>query len=106
MLTNAEINAASDMIHITENEDYERAYPARSLARVTITLNDGRIVTQEVDRSERGRYLNPTDADIEGKFRLIATDILGQKKTDRVIALVRNFETVDTVSELIECLTP
>ena len=49
---------------------------------------------------------NPTDADIEGKFRLIATDILGQKKTDRVIAIVRNFETVDTVSELIECLTP
>ena len=48
--------------------------------------------------------MNPTDEDIEGKFRMIATDILGQKKTDRVIAIVRNFETEDSVTELVECL--
>ena len=55
-------------------------------------------------RSERGRYLTPTDADIEGKFRLIATGTLGQAKTDKVVALGKRFETLPDMKELIDAL--
>src|SRR5205085_10778087 len=72
------IRANASKVKITENEEYERLYPARSLARVTLKLRDGRAHSAVVDRSERGRYLTPTDADIEHKFRLLATDRLGQ----------------------------
>jgi 2-methylcitrate dehydratase PrpD len=96
--------AAAEKVRITENEEYERRYPAQSLARVTITLNDSRSFTQEDDRSARGRYLNPTDEDIESKFRLIAVPVLGASKAEKVIALVRKLETLRDMSELVEAL--
>ncbi len=98
------IHAAADKVRITENEDYERRYPAQSLARVTITLTDGGSFSQEDDRSARARYLTPSDEDIEGKFRLIAVPVLGPVKADKVIALVRRLETLHDMGELIEAL--
>ncbi len=98
------IRAVAGKVKITENEDYERQYPARSLARITLKLRDGKSVSLEVDRSERGRYLTPTDEDIEGKFRLLATGVLGQAKTDKVLELCRRFETLPDLKELIAAL--
>jgi len=96
--------AAAEKVRITENEEYERRYPAQSLARVTITLKNGKSFSQEEDRSARGRYLTPTDDDIEHKFRLIAKPVLGEKKAEKVIALVRRLETLPDIGELIEPL--
>jgi 2-methylcitrate dehydratase len=96
--------AAAEKVHITENEDYERQYPARSLARVTLKLKNGKVLTKEVDRSARGRYLTPTDADIEEKFRLIAMPALGKARTDRVLELCSRLETLPNVNELIAAL--
>jgi 2-methylcitrate dehydratase PrpD len=104
MLADKAIRAVEDKVRITENEEYERQYPEHSRARVTFHLRNGKSHTQEEDRSARGRYLRPTDEDIEGKFRLIAGPTLGQAKTDRVIALVRKLETLPDVRELIAAL--
>jgi 2-methylcitrate dehydratase PrpD len=104
VLNDKAVWAAAEKVRITENEDYERQYPARSLARVTITLRNGKSFTQEDDRSARSRYLNPTDDDIEHKFRLIATSVLGAAKTDKVVALVRKLETLPDIGELIQAL--
>lgn len=104
MLRDDAVWAAAEKVRIVENEDYERQYPARSLARVTLRLRNGNTYSQEEDRSARARYLTPTDADIERKFRLIAAPVLGEAKTDRAIALVRRLETLPNVGELIEAL--
>ena len=98
--------AAADKVKITENEDYERQYPARSLAKVTIRLRNGQSFSQEEDRSARGRYLTPTDEDIENKFRLIAKPVLGAAKADKVIGLVRKLEGMPHIGELVEALKP
>ena len=74
------------------------------LARVTLTLTNGKTVSAEVDRSERGRYLTPTDADIEEKTRLLATPVLGKAKTDKLIELGRRFETLPNMTELMDVL--
>lgn len=104
VLGNRDVYAMADKVRIVENEDYERQYPARSLARVTLRLRDGRAHSKEVDRTERGRYLHPTDADIEDKFRAICTSILGKEKTDRVVALNKTLEQLPRVTEIIEAL--
>ncbi len=98
------IRANASKVRITENEEYEQLYPARSLARVTLKLRNGLSHSAVVDRSERGRYLTPTDADIENKFRLLATAVLGQAKTDKVVALCARFETLPEMQELIDAL--
>ena len=94
----------AEKVKVTESEDYERQYPARSLARVTLRLRNGNSYSQESDRSANGRYLRSTDADIESKFRLIATPVLGQAKTDRVVMLVQKLETLSDTRELIDAL--
>ena len=105
-LRNVEWLAMADRVRITTNEDYERQYPARSLCRVTIHLKDGVSHSLEVDRTAIARYLNPTDADIENKFRLIATPVLGQAQADAVVRLVSRLETLSDIGELMQALRP
>jgi 2-methylcitrate dehydratase PrpD len=104
LLRDRAIRAAADKVRITENEEYEQRYPAQSLARVTITLTNGQSFSQEDDRSARGRYLTPTDEDIERKFRLIAVPVLGKAKAEKVVTLVRELEKLRDVRELVELL--
>ena len=47
-----------------------------------------------------------SDADIEAKFRLIATPVLGQKKTDAVVSLVWRLETLPDLGDLLRALQP
>ena len=104
LLRDPAIRATASKVNIIENDAYENAYPARSLARVTLKLNNGKTVSAEVDRSERGRYLTPTDADIEHKFRLLVTPVLGPAKTDTLAALCQRFETLPDMRELMATL--
>jgi 2-methylcitrate dehydratase PrpD len=103
-LRNETFRRVSAKVRITENDDYERQYPARSLARVTVCLRSGAEHSMEIDRSEIGRYLTPTDADIEDKVRLIATRALGNDKTDQLVALGQRFETLPDMKQLMETL--
>jgi 2-methylcitrate dehydratase PrpD len=93
-------------VRITENEDYEKQYPARSLAYVTFKMKDGKTHAMEDDRNAHGRYLKPTDHDIEDKFRRVASPILGAAKAERVVDIVSRLETVTEVSELVVSLRP
>ena len=99
-----EVNSTKATVRITDNDDYEQQYPKHSKARVTLKLRDGKTVTREGDRSANPRYLTPSDQDIEKKFRMISTSVLGQAKTDKVVALVQKFETVPDMRELVEAL--
>jgi 2-methylcitrate dehydratase PrpD len=100
------LQALAARVRITANEDYERQYPARSLARIGVRLRDGTRHGIEVDRSEIARYLHPADADIEAKFRSIAVPVLGEAKVAEVVALVRGLEGMINVEALIEALQP
>lgn len=104
VLNNRDVHAMADKVRIVENEEYEKQYPARSLARVTLRLHGGKTYSAEVDRTERGRYLHPTDADIEEKFRAICTSILGKEKTDRVVELNKKLEHLSQVTEITDAL--
>ncbi len=106
MLGDPVIGAMAEKVRITENAEYERQYPAKSLARITFRMKSGASHSLEVDRSEISRYLRPTDADIEGKFRLVATPVLGAAQTERAIELVRRMETLSDVRGIVEALKP
>lgn len=103
-LHDADVRAMIAKVRITANEDYEAQYPARSLAKVTLHLRGGRTVGLEADRSEIRRYLYPTDADIEAKFRMIAEPVLGAAKTKQIVDLVFGLERLDGVAALMQAL--
>lgn len=98
--------ALAERVRITQNDDYEAQYPARSLARVTVKLRNGASHSVVADRSEIKRYLTPSNADIEEKFRLIATPVLGQRNTDSVVSMAWRLETLSELGPLLRALQP
>lgn len=104
-LHDPQVRATIAKVRISANEDYEAQYPARSLARITLRLRDGRSVSLEADRSEIRRYLYPSDADIEAKFRMIAQPVLGEAKTARIVELAFGLERLPDVNGLLQALS-
>jgi 2-methylcitrate dehydratase PrpD len=106
MLNDPALRAMAARVRVTASDHYESQYPARSLARISVKLRNGKTHSLEVDRSEIGRYLTPTDADIEAKFRMIAAPVLGEKKTRKVVELALAMENVEDLGELMKALQP
>lgn len=103
-LADPDVAALAEKVRISENADYERQYPARSLAQVTLRLRDGRAHSLEVDRSARTRYLEPTDDDIAEKFRLVAAPVLGPERGERALNLAWRLEEEADLRPLIDAL--
>lgn len=94
----------ADKISISRNDSYERQYPVRSLAQVVVHCRDGQVYSKECDRNENPRYMTPADADIEHKFRSVATPALGAPAADRVVALVARLEHLQDTGEILAAL--
>lgn len=75
------------------------AIPARQ-GIVEIELTDGRRVRHHA-KAVRGTPENPmTDAEIEGKARDLVAPIIGAARGEKLVAMIRNLESVRSVREL------
>ena len=76
--------------------------PGRFKGAVTVTLKDGRSVT-EVEDYNRGSAENPmSPSDLRAKFDENAEGFLDGPARDRVAAIVSRLETVDDVRMLVD----
>ena len=76
-------------------------YPA---ARVTVSLNDGRIMSESVV-AHHGDHRNPaTPEELRDKFAFLAKDALGEGRMRRVIESVAGIEELADIRELTELL--
>ncbi len=79
-------------------------YPKGIPNRITVTLNDGRKLVQEVE-FPRGHAGNPmTDQEVEAKFRLAVEPKYGKQRVDQVLARCWDLENLQGVAELIGML--
>ena len=85
-------------VHTDEKMDLRRYdYPT---ARVTVNLNDGRSLKQEVT-AHRGDSRNPVTRDeLQGKFLALAGESLGEERAGLVIELVGRLDNVGDIREL------
>ena len=71
---------------------------AEDAAEVTVTLRDGRSITESVAHAT-GAPENPmTDAQLEQKFRTLAHRVLSQSQADELLAALWALETADDVT--------
>jgi 2-methylcitrate dehydratase PrpD len=88
---------------ITATTDPAQDHKDRT-AHVTIRLKDGRELRASC-KAARGHTLNPpTTEEIEAKFSDLVAKILPEKKAQRIIEIVRNFERADNLLELSSLL--
>jgi 2-methylcitrate dehydratase len=91
-------------LEVVEEPEFTRRYPAESCTRIEVTTTDGQRVVAETTHP-KGHYRNPlTDAEVEDKFRGLASGELGTEGCDRVLAEVWDLENAATLDRLFETL--
>jgi len=89
---------------VVEEPEFTRRYPAEACTRVEVTTTDGRHIVAETSHP-KGHRRNPlTDGEVELKFRGLASEALGAKGCDRVLAEVWNLDKAKTLGGLFESL--
>ncbi len=89
---------------VVEDPEFTRRYPAESCTRVELTTTDGRTLAAETSHP-KGHRRNPlTDAEVELKFRGLASGALGATGCDRVLAEVWNLDQAATLDGLFSSL--
>ncbi len=99
-LARPEVRRLIDAADTRIDAECERIYPGRRSGAVRVTLNDGRTIETRV-LDPRGEGDNPmSDADLEQKFTVNCTPLLGADKCRRLLAAVRQFEHAQDAGEL------
>ncbi len=78
--------------------------PYRHASRMRVTSRSGQQFEQ-LTLHRRGSPENPLSSeDIEDKFRSVVAPCLSKPKAERIVTLVRRFETLDSLDELISAV--
>ncbi|MGZ5125589.1 MAG: MmgE/PrpD family protein [Burkholderiales bacterium] len=99
----ARMRASLDKVHVNAHPEWPD--DARRKSPVTISMKDGRKLTNMVEKV-RGSPGNPMTRDeFLGKYRGCASRVLNGERVERSITAFENLEKVATVRELMDILT-
>jgi len=94
------------MDKVTCVDDDTKQNPGHFPGWVKITLTDGRQITED-QRYELGCEYNPVKpSDVIDKFSSNLSALYSQEKIDRIYSIINSFETIDSVSPLLEAMLP
>lgn len=94
-LSDPEIVRLSNALTMSEDAEANAVFPLTRLAKVTLTLNDGRVVSSDWMQPRWDHDAPPTKAEINAKFHTYADGPLG---TDRAFAIREAIETLEETS--------
>jgi 2-methylcitrate dehydratase len=88
-------------VKVVANEEFEKAFPAKQCARVTITTTDGRKLTHQLD-VPKGDPRDPmTLDDLQVKFDSLAGPIMSDKRRAELRDTVLALDKLDDVGKLM-----
>ena len=94
-----------DKVKVVANEEFESRFPEYQPSRVTVKLNDGRVLTEQVD-VPKGDPRDPmTPAEIKVKFDALGSDVIGQDRCNQFGELVMRLDELDTLDALFSMLS-
>jgi 2-methylcitrate dehydratase len=89
-------------VRVETDPELDKLYPAALPAELEVHNTKGEVVTGRVDYP-KGDPRNPmTDLEVEEKFRMLASRLLGPQQMSDIIETVREIEKVPDVRELME----
>jgi 2-methylcitrate dehydratase PrpD len=104
-LSDARVLSLAERVKVLETADLSDRFPEKFLARVVITLTDGRAY-QSGDVTFRGELDHPlSDEQLLGKFRWLAGGLLPAERVAAIEAIVRNLPDLPSITPLSESLT-
>ena len=104
-LQHPEVRRISSSMVIVEEDQFNRAFPARRLARVTLFTKEGQCYQSEVTEA-RGDPEAPLDSDeIARKFHHLADPLLGANRANQVETQVQKLGSGENLKALIDNIT-
>jgi 2-methylcitrate dehydratase len=100
--TSPDVVALTAKVKVHLDDALTPRYPRGIPNRITLTLDDGRIFTREVE-FPRGHAMNPlTDAEVEAKFHRLVEPRYGKSKADRMLAACWELEKLKDARDLVK----
>ena len=87
---------------VEEDAGLTRMYPQKIPTRVTVTLDDGRVLTEQVDDLPGFGGRPATRQDIEAKFRRVVAPVWQESQIRAFLDLAWNLDQQDTLAGLFE----
>jgi len=88
-------------VKVVANQEFEKAFPAKQCSRVTITTQDGRKLTHQVD-VPKGDPRDPmTEEELRVKFDALAEAVMSESRRNALHKAVFALETLDNLNELM-----
>ncbi|MXQ14256.1 MmgE/PrpD family protein [Microvirga makkahensis] len=92
-------------IEIVSDKALGRSYPEQTRSSsVTVTLKDGRTNSLQVDLPKGDPTNFLTTEEVKLKFMSNASPVLGQAAAEKIVELVQEIETAESLQELVSCL--
>ncbi|HED53835.1 MAG TPA: MmgE/PrpD family protein [Phycisphaerales bacterium] len=93
-----------DKVKVVANEEFELRFPEFQPSRVTITLNDGTTLVEQVE-VPKGDARDPmTPAEVKVKFDALGSDVIGQDRCDQFGSFVMDLDKIDTMDPFFSLL--
>jgi 2-methylcitrate dehydratase PrpD len=100
-----QVKVIAEKTFVHEDEAINQMLPDKRGARIVISLQDGRKIEGSVDDC-RGDESHPYPASqLESKFMDLCTPVLGIRRTDRVLELLKHLESLDRMEPLTDLLS-
>ncbi len=95
------LRAQMAKVKVVANDDFEKAFPAKQCARVTITTTDGKKLTHQVD-VPKGDPRDPmTIDDLQVKFDALAESVMTEPARAKLREAIFAVDTLDDVNDLM-----
>ncbi len=102
--TDPRILALADKITVVEDAGFTRAFPEKFRCRVEIRTKDGQVRSAELDHPH-GHHDDPmTDAEVEAKFKSLATRKLAAAQAEQAFERIRSFERCTRLDDVFDAL--
>jgi 2-methylcitrate dehydratase len=90
-----------DKVKVVANDEFEALFPKFQPSRVTITTNDGKEHSTQVD-VPKGDPRDPmTEEEIAVKFTALGGDVIGKKQCDKLRHCIMNLDSAEKLDELL-----
>ena len=94
------------MTVLSENDDYNGAFPQERYAHVIVRLKNGQEHISERHQAEGDPDTPLSEVQIIEKFHDLADPVLGKKRAEEIRNMIERIETLPDISELVELLAP
>jgi 2-methylcitrate dehydratase PrpD len=91
-------------VEIVADPELHKLYPEKFPSNIEIYTKDGKVFKGEMYYA-KGSAKNPfSDEEVNDKFRGLAVPVIGKERTEKVIKMIENLESVNDISELAALL--